>query len=206
MFIDQELDISPSFGWQFGPGSSVRVHALRNGHEHRSILHDSARHSFTLPFSKIRNADYLAKLKAAFLVCHGPGHSFKVRDWADYSATAEVLGTAPSGTTAVQLRKTYSFGGQTHVRTIGKPKASTVVVYQDTGGGPVAKPGTVDPLTGLFTPTTAWTAGATLTWGGEFFVAVRFASDAMLMSIPSNYGADGFAIEGSVDLIEVFGE
>lgn len=202
MFIDEVLDIGPAYGWQFGPASQVRVLALRSGMESREILQDQMRHSFTLPFAKIRTADYLAKLKAAFAVCHGPGHSFKVRDWSDYAVTAETLGTAPSGSAPVQLRKTYAFGGQTLVRPITKPDAASVVITQ--AGTP--KAGTVDPLTGLFTPSTAWTAGAALAWSGQFWVPVRFASDQMLMSIPSNYGADGFAVTGSVDLIEVFGE
>lgn len=206
MFIDVELSIGPSFGWQGGPGAKVRVLTLRNQHERRNIEQDLPRHSFSLPFRKIRNTDYLAKLKNAFAVCHGPGHSFKVRDWSDYQATAEALGAAPSGTTAVQLARTYSFGTQTLVRPITKPDATSVGVYQNTGSGPVAKPGTVDPLTGLFTPSTAWTAGAALTWTGRFFVPVRFVNETLPMSIPSNYGSEGFAIEGSVDLIEVFGE
>lgn len=206
MFIDTELSIGPSYGWQGGPGSSVRPKGLRNQHERREIQQDLPRHTFTLPFRKIRNVDYLIQLKAAFVVCRGPGHSFKVRDWSDYEATAEALGAAPAGTAAVQLLRNYTFGTETLARPITKPDAASVVVYQNTGSGPVAKPGTVDPLTGLFTPSTAWTAGAALTWTGRFFVPVRFANDAMPTSIPSNYGSEGFAIEGSVDLIEVFGE
>lgn len=205
MFIDSELDIGPSYGWQFGPGFNTLIKPLRNRHERRKIQQDQAGHSYTLPFSKIKQQSYLEKLKAAFMVAHGAGHSFKVRDWSDYTATAAPLGTAPAGSTPVQLVKVYTFGAGSHSRIITKPKAGAVV-YQNTGGGPVAKAGTLNTLTGLFTPTTAWTGGAALTWTGEFYVPVRFANDVMPMSIPSNYGAEGFAVEGSVDLVEVFGE
>lgn len=48
----------------------------------------------------------------------------------DYQATAESLGNAPSGTTAVQLIKTYGTAyGQPYVRTIVKPVNGTVTVY-----------------------------------------------------------------------------
>lgn len=201
MFINTVLDIGPSYGWQAGPSVQVRIVALRSGMESREILQDQQRHSFTLPFSAITNAEYLSKLKSAFMVCGGPGHSFKVRDWSDYSASSESLGTAPSGTTPVQLVKTYRFGPQSHARTITKPDPATLVVTQ--GGTP--KAGTVDPLTGLFTPSTSWTGGAALAWSGQFWVPVRFVNDAMLMAIPTKSDS-GLMLDGSVDLIEVFGE
>ena len=103
----------------------------------------------------------------------GSLYSWLFKDWNDYSVTAQSLGTAPSGTTAVQLVKTYTYGSETYTRTITKPVASTVTVYQN--GSP--KSGTLDEATGLFTPNSAWTAGAALTWTGEFDVPVRFAND-----------------------------
>jgi hypothetical protein len=59
----------------------------------------------------------------------------------------------------------------------------------------------------MFTPTTAWTGGATAYWTGEFRVAVRFASDLLPMTIDEKFnGSDEFAMNGSVELVEVFGE
>jgi uncharacterized protein (TIGR02217 family) len=100
----------------------------------------------------------------------------------------------------VQLYKTYTKGALSTQRTITKPRAN-VVVYE----GGVAKAGTLDTLTGLFTPSTAWTTGAALTWSGEFRVPVRFDNDFLPMTIDSR-NANGYAMNGSVQLIEVFGE
>lgn len=197
--IDAELDLCPSFGWQGGPEFATRIVPLKNGHERRNANWAQMRHHFTLPFQNITDSDYLLELKAVFLAAQGMAESFLAKDHSDYLATNESLGVAPSGSTAVQLIKTYTFGPATFTRTITKPV--TVAVKQNG----VAKPGTFDSTTGLFTPSTAWSAGQPLTWTGEFRVPVRFASDLLQMSIDAR-NSDGTILNGSVELIEVFGE
>lgn len=201
MYVDIELDLVPGFGWQGGPFFRTRIKALQNGHERRAALASRVRHRYSLPFNNIKEGDYREELKGFFLAMNGSANSFKIRDRSDYQATLESLGTAPAGSTPVQLRKVSTYGAASYIRTIEKPKAGTVTVYQNG----IAKAGTLDTLTGLFTPTTAWTGGATLTWTGEFFIPVRFDSDELLMSI-DNKSSDDFIMNGSVDLIEVFGE
>jgi uncharacterized protein (TIGR02217 family) len=200
MFYDVELDICPAFGWQGGPQFNTRITALRSGLERRNAEAAQVRHQFTLPFANIRDADYLQEIKAAHLAMRGNLHSFKVKDWSDFEAFDEPLGVAPAGSTPVQLRKLAAFGLATYSRTITKPLAGVVVKQ----GGTI-KAGTLDTLTGLFTPSTAWTPGAALTWSGEFRVPVRFDNDYLPMTIDSR-NANGYAMNGSVQLIEVFGE
>lgn len=199
MFYDFELDLCPSYGWQGGPYFNTRIVPLQNGHERRNVTSSVVRHMYTLPFQNVLEQAYLDRLKAAFLAARGRAHSFKIKDRSDYKAVNAPLGNAPSGSAAVQLRKTSVFGVASYARTITKPKAATV--YQSG----IAKPGAVDVLTGLFTPSSAWTAGLPLTWSGEFFVPVRFDNDSLPMSI-DNRTAKGYAMNGSVQLIEVFGE
>lgn len=194
-FYAVELDICPAYGWQGGPLARTRIRSLRNGHERRNVEADVARHRFTLPFQNIKNMEYLSELKNAHMAMYGMAHSFLVKDWSDYTADGEDLGLAPSGQTPVQLVRNYSFGPVTRVRDITKPVV--VTVYQDG----VAKPGTTDPLTGLFTPTTNWTPGATLTWTGEFRVPVRFDNDFLAFSIDGRNQGEAF-VNGSVELIE----
>ena len=204
--INAELDLCPAYGWQGGPEFSTRIIALRNGHERRNANWDLMKHHFILPFQNITDANYLLYLKSVFLAARGQTESFLAKDWSDFEADGESLGVAPSGTTAVQLKKVATFGATTYNRTITKPVSTGLVVYQaDGSGNPVAKAGTVDTTTGLFTPSTSWTAGRALTWDGEFRVPVRFASDILSMSIDNRAGAH-YAMNGSVELIEVFGE
>lgn len=201
-FYAVELDLVPSFGWQGGPEFVTRVRELRNRHERRNANAALVRHRYLLPFQNITDAAYLVKLKNAHLAMRGQTHSFLAKDHADHTATSESLGVAPAGSTAVQLAKNYAFGAAGYARPITKPVAGAVV-YQ----AGVAKPGTLDTLTGLFTPTTAWTGGAALTWSGDFRVPVRFASDYLPMTIDDKFGSGGpFAMNGSVELLEVFGE
>lgn len=194
------MDITPAYGWQGGPAFNTRIVPLRNGHERRNANWDQVKHQFTLPFQNITDAAYLQHLKAVFLAMRGQTHSFLAKDWSDYQAAGESLGAAPAGSAAVQLQKVATFGAASYTRTITKPKAG-VVVYQDG----VVKAGTLDTATGEFTPDTAWTEGEPLTWSGEFYVPVRFASDLLPMSIDNRTG-DGYVLNGAIDLIEVFGE
>jgi len=200
--IDAELDLCPAYGWQGGPEFFTRIVTLRNGSERRNANWAGMRHHFTLPFQNITDADYLLYLKSVFVAAQGQAESFLVKDHSDHTATLEALGTTPSGSTPVQLKKSYTFGATTVSRDITKPVSTGLVVYQN--GSP--KAGTVDAATGLFTPTTAWTGSATLTWSGEFRVPVRFASDILSVSIDSRRGNGEYAINGSVELIEVFNE
>lgn len=195
------LDITPAYGWQGGPEFNTRIRALKNGQERRNANWNQVRHRFTLPFQNIRDSAYLADLKSVFLAMRGQTHSFLAKDWSDYQATGEPLGNAPSGTTAVQLQKVATFGSASYTRTITRPRSGTVTVYED--GTP--KAGTIDTATGLFTPSAAWDEGKALTADFQFYVPVRFASDFLPMSIDNRtHGA--YVMNGSVELIEVFGE
>lgn len=197
-----ELDLCPAFGWQGGPEFNTRITMLKSGHERRNANWAQMRHHYTLPFQNITDDAYLGDLKAVFLAMLGQAHSFLAKDHSDFEATVEALGTTPSGSTPVQLKKTYTFGSATYTRNILKPKAGSVTVYQNG----TSKAGTFSTTTGLFTPTTAWTGGATLTWTGQFFVPVRFASDLLQMSIDNKRDGVAYAMNGSAELIEVFGE
>lgn len=195
------LDITPAYGWQGGPSFNTRVIGLKNGAERRNALWADPRHHFTLPFQNIKDDAYLLHLKSVFLVTRGQTHSFLAKDWSDFRATGESLGNAPAGSAAVQLQKVATFGAATYTRAITKPKTGTVTVYQDG----TEKAGTFDTATGLFTPSTAWTEGDALTADFEFYVPVRFASDLLPMSIDNRSGSN-YVMNGSIELVEVFGE
>lgn len=204
-FYAVELDICPTYGWQGGPSSATLVRTLRSRRERRQVQSDLVRHTFLLPFQNIRNEAYLTYLKNAHLAMYGMAHSFLVKDWLDYRLESEPLGLAPSGSAPVQITRSYPFGPATRVRPITKPVAGLVVRQNG-----VVKPGTTDLLTGLFTPSTDWTPGATLTADGEFRIPVRFNNDALPMSIETRIrdgsGTGTLAVSGSVELVEVFGE
>lgn len=205
-FYAVELDICPAYGWQAGPSGSTRIRSLRNRHERRNAEASIAQHIFILPFLNIRDEVYLSYLKAAHMAMWAMKDSFLVKDWLDYQVVGQSLGSAPSGTTPVQLVKTYVPDTWTGIvpsrtRDITKP-VSGAVIYQ----AGIPKSGVLSTTTGLFTPSTSWTEGQPLTWTGEFRVPVRFNNDYMPMSLDSRMGDGDAAVNGSVELIEVFGE
>lgn len=120
------------------------------------------------------------EILAAQMACMGQVHAFLFCDWADYKAVGQSLGNAPSGTTPVQLVKSYTFGATTTNRTIKRPVNGTVTVYE----AGVAKAGTINTTTGLFTPSSSWTAGQPLTADFQFDTLVRFDSDELQLVLP----------------------
>lgn len=201
MFIDAELDICPAFGWQGGPTFNTRVITTQSWMERRNANNIECRHSYSLPLQNVMDDDYLTLLKQVFMACRGQLHSFLVKDYSDHEANNEVFGEGDGVTLVFQLSKTSTFGPASYVRTITKPLAGVTVTVDG-----VATAATVDLLTGLVTLAVAPARGTILRWTGEFRVPVRFNSDVLNATIDNKTGNGDFLINGSVDLIEVFGE
>lgn len=194
--IETRLSSRVEAGFSVIPQRMTEVTPLRNGHEVRNARWDMARRRYTSRYAQYTRADR-DELLAAIMATDGQTFAFLFKDWNDFRVTGQSLGAAPAGTTAVQLVKTYTFGSQTHTRTITRPVAGRLTVYEDD----MTKPGSVSATTGLFTPTDAWIEGAAVTADFEFDVTVRFASDEVEFVLPHRE-----IMEVNVELIEVFGE
>jgi len=190
-FIESRLLECVAYGFQGGPTFATQIVQLRTGVERREAMRSRPLYRFVAPYQNLDPSDHEAVIDV-FNACLGAAYGFRFKDWADYQATAEALGTAPSGSTPVQLIKTYTRSSLSTVRTIKKPVAGSVTVYRN--GTPFA--GTLDTTTGIFTPGSAW-SGGTLTWTGDFDVPVRFASDDLIFSY-ANYRA----LTADVSLVE----
>jgi uncharacterized protein (TIGR02217 family) len=194
-FIESRLLDEVANGFAGGPTWYTETVELRSGVIRRRAVRSRPRYRFSAPYQNISPAK-CALVIAAFNACQGAARGFRFKDWADYSATAEAIGNTPgANSNPVQLYKSYTFGGTTVTRTIKKPVSGTVTVYSNG----VAKAGTLDATTGLFTPTTAWTAGQALTWTGQFDVPVRFSSDELIFDFNTLN-----ALSSNVDLEEIF--
>jgi uncharacterized protein (TIGR02217 family) len=89
------------------------------------------------------------ELIAFFRARRGRAYSFRFKDWTDYTATGQLLGTGDDAKTQFQLVKEYPSGSVIEVRTITKPVAGTVEVYLD--GLKQLAGWSVDTITGLVT-------------------------------------------------------
>jgi uncharacterized protein (TIGR02217 family) len=199
--IDARMSEKAERGFSVVPASRTRVTDMKNGHEQRNADWDGKKRRYTAKYAGW-TLEMREDLIAHNEVTEGRLYSFRLKDWLEYRVTQQSLGVAPSGTTPVQLVKTYTKGSTTKTRNIRKPVASTVTVYQDNGSGVlVPKTGTLDANEGLFTPSTSWTAGRPIAWSGDFDVCVRFATDEPEFVLP-----DREICEVVCELVEVFGE
>ena len=171
--INTRLSTCVEQGFTGGPEWSTLITELQSGLERRNAQWAVPRHRFTADYTVV-TAAAKAEILNAYMACRGRLNSFRFKDWNDYSATLAALGNTPGANqTPVQLVKPYTFGSETFTRTITKPTTGSVTVYMNG----VAKAGSYSTTTGLFTPTTNWTAAQALTWTGEFDVEVRFGAD-----------------------------
>lgn len=197
MIIREELDICPGFGWQGGPEFRTRVVQLNSGAERRSQMNILARHRYTLPLNNVRNSEYLDRLKAAFMACRGQLHSFLAKDWSDCRAEEELFAVADGVDTQFQLLKNYQFGDAVYSRKISYINEIEITV----NALPAAA--SVDLDAGLVVFAAPPSQGSILRWSGTFRVPVRFAQDYLPVSIDARAGSDDFAVNGSIELLEV---
>jgi uncharacterized protein (TIGR02217 family) len=159
---------------------TVLVVATASGFEQRNINWSSARGRWDVA-SGLKKQTQLDTLIAFFRARKGRAHGFRFKDWTDYKATAQALGTGNGTITTFQLIRTYSSGGNTDVRTITKPVAGTVKVYL---AGVLQTSGwSVNTTTGIITFTTAPGNGVAVSADYEFDVPVRFDTDRMAITI-----------------------
>lgn len=184
-FIEYRIDDKVAFGFTVDPNYKTQIVPMDNGKEARNADWTKAKRLLSAQYYKFTKAEF-DTLLAAYHACYGSAYAFRFKDHTDYEVIGGALGVTPgANTTPIQLVKKYTLGPQTNTRVIRKPVSGTVTVYQDTGSGPIAKPGTIDTTTGLFTPSTAWTAAAVLTGDFEFDLAVRFNGDRMPSAVES---------------------
>ena len=196
MFNESRLLDEVSYGSQFGHSYSTRINSLRSGHERRNANWSAPLGQYSVKFENLYPEDHLLVIKAHH-ACMGQLIGFRFKDWSDYTATMEPIGTGTGAEMEVQLTKEYTFGSLTTTKNITKPVSGTLHFY---AGETEIWPSASDYTTGIFTLTA--TAGATIYWSGEFDVPVRFSSDE-LMSSSNDGNSYGLLLTANVDLQEI---
>jgi uncharacterized protein (TIGR02217 family) len=156
------------------------VVATSAGHEKRNVNWAEARGRWDVA-SGLKKQAQIDELIAFFRARSGKAYGFRFKDWTDYKATGQLLGTGDDAQTQFQLVKRYPSGSVIEVRTIAKPVAGTVQLYLD--GAPQASGWSVDTTTGLVTFGTAPALGVEVTADFAFDVPVRFDTDRMAVTI-----------------------
>jgi uncharacterized protein (TIGR02217 family) len=165
-----------------GPEFATTVVVTGSGHEQRNVDWAEARGRWDVA-SGLKNQAQLDELIAFFRARKGKAYGFRFKDWTDYQATGQLIGTGNGALKTFQLAKRYLSGSVIEVRTVTKPVAGTVRVYLD--GVEQLAGWSVDVTTGIVTFATAPVSSVAITADFELDVPVRFDTDHMAVTIES---------------------
>ena len=193
-----------AFGMQGGAEYSTDIIELFSGYEQRNSNWAQPRMRYTTTHP-VKTQAQMNTLIAFFRARKGKANGFRFRDWSDYTAIAQSIGTGNNTNHAFQLQKSYVSGSTTSIRTTKKIVASgsqiTTVpkIYLNSVLKTETTDYTLDYTTGIVTFVTAPGTGVAITADFEFDVPVRFDTDTM--TIRQEYGQE-FYWE-NIALIEV---
>ena len=165
-----------SYGATAGPEFSTTVITVRSGAEQRNRNWAAARLRFDAS-TGIKTRAQAEAIIAFFRARGGRAQGFRFKDWSDYRAVAQTLGTGDGARETFQLIKRYVSGAEEDIRLITKPVAGSVKVYLN--GTPQPSGWSVDTTSGLVTFTSAPANGAVISADFEFDVPVRFDTDRL---------------------------
>ncbi len=200
-----------AYGASGGPGFSTSIAASVNGSEQRNINWHTARGRWDVS-TGIKSESDMATVLAFFRARFGKAYGFRFKDWTDYKAVGQMLGTGDNKTTQFQLYKKYESGGHSYDRRIFKPVEGSIKVEVDSK--PVEKPVdkttdqpidkraedkpayTLDTKMGLITFIRPPKKGAIINCDFEFDVPARFDIDQIIVRAagPNNFVADSITI------------
>lgn len=175
-FVETQFPADISYGSSGGPEYTTDIVATQNGYEQRNVNWEQARARFNVAHG-VKTKAQLDTLIAFFRARKGRAYGFRFKDWMDYQAVNQPLGTGDGSRTQFQLMKRYLSGAVAENRIISKPVAGTIQVYKNgvlqTGGV------SIDVATGVVTFAVAPAIGIAVTASFEFDVPVRFDTDRL---------------------------
>ena len=177
-FHEVQFPPKVAYGASGGAEFNTSIATTFAGFEQRNVNWQKARGRWDVSTGLKTKAD-MDVVQAFFRARYGKAHGFRFKDWSDYQAAGQVLGTGNGTQTAFQLTKTYTSGAYGYSREIRKPVSGTVKIYlnsvlQSAGF-------TMDHTTGVAAFSAAPGAGVIVSADFDFDVPVRFDTDALLV-------------------------
>ncbi len=212
-----------------GPAWKTSISENDNGTEVAISKWSTPRCAFNA-VKAVQKQAQLVDLIAFARITEGAAHSFRYKDWHDYTSTADglvaldsigdsdgralyaiddedqPLGTGDASTTIFQMQKRYAYTTGTltleKFRPITKPAEGSVLVAVDGAAQTEGIDYTVDYSTGLVTFTSAPLVDEVLTCGFEFHVPCRFGEEFDAQGIPAEIVAFNHTDVSSVPIVE----
>lgn len=195
-FHEIRLPTDISFGSAGGPQFSTNIISTQNGAEQRNVNWSEARARYSI-IHAVKDATKIKELIEFFRARQGRAYAFRFKDWADFAATAQEIGTGNDTEKEFQLSKSYTSGDISISRAIKKPVTDSVKIYMDSV---IQQSGwSVDLISGMITFAVAPQDGAIITADYEFDVPVRFGSDYL----QSDLDTHGISSIREITLLEV---
>lgn len=195
-FVEIQFPADISYGSSGGPTFSTDVIEAFSGFEQRNINWSAARARYNVAHG-VKTQSQLDELIAFFRARQGKAIGFRFKDWTDYQAVAQNIGTGNGSQNVFQLTKKYT-SSVTVTRVIKKPvNNSALKIYLNAA---LQSSGyTVNYATGTVTFTTAPGSGVAVTADFEFDVPVRFDTDQLDAAI-DDFGTRSWS---DIPLVEV---
>jgi len=195
-FVEVQFPTDVSYGSSGGPEFSTDIVITHGGQEKRNINWSAARAKYNISYG-IKAQAQLDSVIAFFRARKGKAVGFRFKDWSDYKATGEIIGTGDGAKTQFQLTKTYTSGAGAEIRNITKPVSGTEKIYIDSVLQ--ASGFSIDTTTGVVTFSTPPASAEVISADFEFDVPVRFDTDRLSSTLDS-YGENSVK---EIDLVEV---
>ena len=188
-FDEVSFPLDIAYGSTGGPTRKTNILTLDSGAEFRNSPWGGSRHKFNVGVG-VKTYDQLHTLKTFWEAREGALRGFRYKDWSDYKSCApqqttshldQDIGVGTGALTTFQLKKTYSSGGRSYIRTIYKPIAGTVKVALN--GVNQTSGWTVSTTTGVISFSSPPGAAVVVQAGFEFEVPCRFDADELQIDL-----------------------
>jgi uncharacterized protein (TIGR02217 family) len=190
-FHDIQFPPEISYGAQGGPEYSTSVITVKSGQESRNQNWSESRIKWDVSTALKDEVD-LQQLIAFFRARKGRAHAFRFKDWSDYIATTQTIGTGNGVATTFQLSKTYDDGLIQTTRVITRPVANTTRIFLD--NVEQLSGWTVNTSTGVVTFSSPVGNLVVVKASFQFDIPARFDTDSLKVNIQSFNGYIGEAI------------
>jgi uncharacterized protein (TIGR02217 family) len=195
-FHDVRFPVDIAYGSTGGPAYSTDIVELASGYEQRNINWASARARYNVAHG-VKTRTQLDELIAFFRARKGRAYGFRFKDWTDYSASSQAIGTGDGVAVDFQLMRHYASGDVVESRAITKPVSGTVLIYKN---GVLQTSGyAINHSSGVVSFTSPPASGVVVTASFEFDVPVRFDTDK-ISAVLDNYGSHSW---NDIPLVEV---
>lgn len=195
-FVETRFPADISYGSSGGPEYSTDIVVTQSGYEQRNINWSQARARYNVAHG-VKTQAQLDSLIAFFRARKGKADGFRFKDWTDYKAIAQPIGTGDGSTTVFQLIKQYTSGSVAETRIITKPVSGTVKIYLN---GVLQSSGySANTTNGQITFIVAPGSGVSVTADFEFDVPARFDTDR-LSAVIESYGSHSW---NDIPIVEI---